>query len=420
MKLMSLEMKNFKGLCGKIDFHKDVTAVIGYSAASGKTALVEALLLLQRIMAGRTYEKGVDLVAEGTELTVEFETSYGRLAYFVQFGSEAGSSGNVWEDHREKEMVIRNERITFGRKTIEADSGVYTGYPLLPAGVTKWKFGTLRKKLLEPEWVNMLVAHRKCSSYILSRYLTEKAPKGPESEVLCQAALAIAEARNFTHARIALGNRTLQSQLLKAPGQPHWRVIHAPDEDTPGSVLSKEEALRLQEEIRKVNPILKHTVGASMAVTYVLWNDTQRVVNTIKVTASNGHEMPLEECPPSLAAMVRLVWYLACPFKGETIIVDDLDLGLPEDLFRDIVACLAGRENSGQVIFTCRSLAPLDLCDEGKLDIRSIRTASTLDPESVFNVPCFSKRGASLRLQHRKWWTDNDGKELKELLTAGN
>ena len=223
MKMMSLEMKDFKGLCGKVEFHKDVTAVLGYSAASGKTALVEALLLLQRIMAGGTTYMSPDLVTEGTELTVEFETSYGRLTYFVQFGIEAGSSGNVWEN-RGEEIVIRNERVTFGKKKIEADGRVYTGYPLLPKGVTKWKFGTLRKKLMEPECINMLVAHRKCSSYILSRYLTEKAPKGPESEILCQAASAIAEARNFTQARIALGNRTLQSPLLKVPGQTY---LHA-------------------------------------------------------------------------------------------------------------------------------------------------------------------------------------------------
>lgn len=419
MKLMSLEMKNFKGLCGKIDFHKDVTAVIGYSAASGKTALVEALLLLRRIMAGVTYEKSSDLVAEGTELTAEFETSCGKLTYSVRFGIEGGCNGNVWGDCNDKETVIRNERVTIGSKKIEADGSVYMGYPILPKGVTKWKFGTLRKKLLEPECVNMMVAHRKGVSYILSRYLTEKAPKGPESEVLCQAASAIAEVRNFTQARIALGNRTLQSPLLKVPGQPHWRFIHASNDDTHGSVLANEDVLGLQEEIKKVNPILEHTVGASLAVTCVPWDPAQQVVHAITVT-SNRHEMPLEKCPPSLAAMVRLVWYLVSPFKGETVIIDDLDLGLPEDLFRDITACLAGREVSGQVIFTCRSLAPLDLCDEGRLDIKSIRTTGTLDPDSAFHTPCFSSdSGTSFRLQHRRWWTDNDGKELKELLTAG-
>ena len=189
-------------------------------------------------------------------------------------------------------------------------------------------------------------------------------------------------------------------------------------EDTPGSRLPNEQVRRLQEEIKKVNPILEHTVGACLTVTCVLWDTEQQDVAAITVT-SNGHEIPLEKCPPSLAAMVRLVWYLLCPLKGETIIVDDLDLGLPEDLFRDIVTCLASQESLGQVIFTCRSLAPLDLCDEGKLDIRSIRTTSTLDPKSVYRTPCFSKRGTSFRLQHRKWWTDYDGEELKELLTAG-
>lgn len=421
MKLVSLEMQNFKGLCGKVEFHKDVTAILGYSAASGKTALVEALLLLRRIMSGTSYDTSSDLVAEGTELTAVFETSCGTLTYSVRLGIRAGgSSGNVWEYHRENEMFIRNERVTFGKKKIEADGSIYTGYPLLPAGVTKWRFGTLRKKLLEPEWVNLMVKHRQGSSYLFLQHLTEEPPKGPESEVLCQAASAIAEARNFTQARIALGNRTLQSPLLTVPGQTHWQIIYASNDDTHGSVLSDEEVLRLQEEIMKVNPILEHTVGASLTVTCMPWVTAQQVVNAITVTTSNEHKIPLEQCPPSLAAMVRLVWYLVSPFKGEIVIIDDLDLGLPEDLFRDIVACLASQESSGQVIFTCRSLAPLDLCDEGKLDIKSIRTTGTLDPDSAFHTPCFSSdSGTPFRIQHRRWWTDNDGKELKELLTAG-
>lgn len=418
MKLVSLEMKNFKGFCGKIDFSKDVTAVLGYSAASGKTALVEALLLLRRIMSGADNNKSFDLVAEGTELTAVFDTSFGKLTYSVRLGIEIDAWGNMLEARDgDKEMVIRNERVTFGSKKIESDSNAE--YPLLPAGVTKWRFGTLRKTLLEPEVVNMMVKLRQGKSYLFSVDLAGKAPKGQGSEIFCQASAAIAEARNFTQARIVLGNRTLPSPLLKVPGQPHWKVIHTPEENTPGSVLSNEEVTRLQEEIRKVNPILKHTVGASLTVTCTIWDTTQQEVVTITVTTSNGQEIPLEKCPPSLAAMVRLVWYLACPFRGETVIIDDLDLGLPEDLFRDIVTCLASQESVGQVIFTCRSLAPLDLCDEGKLDIGSIRTTSTLERDSVFHRPCFSKNGKSFRLQHRKWWTDRDGEELLELITAG-
>ena len=390
VRIIGAELKNFTSVedgnivfsCGKekvpYNTKSDILGIYGQNG-SGKTAIIEALVMLRHCLVGCSMPQDVanyfisciNIDSESARLEFEFaiednETSY-KAVY--SFSIKKAESENLIK------LVIYNEKFSYSSKNkntatkfvdyIDTDSET----PFVP----KAKYDSLIGKDKNKK-TNLLVAKKMAeantASFIFSKEIHDAILPGETSSILERLAWYGARElfiiRTASTGRINLNDMPLHISLDHKENHKSVSLLLALRRSTPVSSIVLEI---LKKTINSINIVLPQIIPNLKVGLKILGKELMpdgSLGYIVQMTScKEGHEFPLIMESDGIKKIISILSLLIDVYNNRsiTVAIDELDSGIFEYLLGEILRVIS-EKGKGQLLFTSHNLRPLETLDK--------------------------------------------------------
>ncbi|MCR4819162.1 MAG: ATP-binding protein [Fretibacterium sp.] len=405
VRLAGITIQNFKNVVkgtlsfenNRKDYKSSILGLYGQNG-SGKTALIEAMELLQHILCGRPvpakFADFINVDSETAALAYEFEIQLPQGTYNVSYEASfkkekdtiAQNTEQTANDENQYRVVIFNEVVktlilsTTGKNRIGKLIDTDTDEVFLPRPKVPLLVG--RKKETK---TNLLVARKlteaSSRSFIFSRELLtairEQVKKSTDEELLFYSALLEALVK-FGNMELFVVNTT-NSGLISLNAQPLMFKFEGKNMGAIGTVMLPLETPVVipqkmlgvvKEIIRNMNIVLKQIIpGLTISVKELgtqLMDGEQIGARIQLMSRKNSKEIALKHESEGIKKIISILQLLIVVYNQSsiTVAVDELDSGVFEYLLGELLRIIS-EKGKGQLIFTSHNLRPLETLDKG-------------------------------------------------------
>lgn len=348
---------------------------------SGKTAIIEALVLLKHCLTGYSLPQDVanyfisciNVDSESARLEFEFAIEDGdsETSYKVVYSFTLKKA----ESEKLTKLVICNEKISYSSKGkdtatkfvdyIDTDSDT----PFVP----KAKYDSLVGKD-KTKKTNLLVAKKMAeantASFIFSQEMHDAILPGETNSILERLAWYGARElfviRTASTGRINLNDMPLHISLDHGENHTSVSLLLALRRSTPVSSVILEI---LKKTINSINIVLPQIVpnlkvGLKILGKELMPDGTLGFV--VQMTScKDGHEFPLVMESDGIKKIISILSLLIDVYNNRsiTVAIDELDSGIFEYLLGEILRVIS-EKGKGQLLFTSHNLRPLETLDK--------------------------------------------------------
>lgn len=405
VRLASIAIQNFKNVTyGELSFENNrknfKSSILGLYGqnGSGKTALIDAIELLQYVLCGRSiparFADFIHVESSAATLTYEFDIQVPRGSYRVSYEAsikktddistqntdQATSDGNKYRVSIFNEVVKTLILSSNGKNRIGKLIDTNTEGVFLPAP----KVSLLVGKQKETK-TNLLVAKKLAEassrSFVFSKELLtairEQVKTSNEEDLLLYAALL--------EALVKFGNRelfvvnTTNSGLISLNAQPLMFKYEGKNMGAIGTLMLPLEspAIIPQDMLGVVDRIIQNmnivlaqiipglTIGIRELGTQLM-DGNQIGVRIQLMSRKNSKEIALKYESEGIKKIISILQLLIVVYNQSsiTVAVDELDSGVFEYLLGELLRIIS-EKGKGQLIFTSHNLRPLETLDKG-------------------------------------------------------
>ena len=405
VRLASIAIQNFKNVTyGELSFENNrknfKSSILGLYGqnGSGKTALIDAIELLQYVLCGRSiparFADFIHVESSAATLTYEFDIQVPRGSYRVSYEAsikktddistqntdQATSDGNKYRVSIFNEVVKTLILSSNGKNRIGKLIDTNTEGVFLPAP----KVSLLVGKQKETK-TNLLVAKKLAEassrSFVFSKELLtairEQVKTSNEEDLLLYATLL--------EALVKFGNRelfvvnTTNSGLISLNAQPLMFKYEGKNMGAIGTLMLPLEspAIIPQDMLGVVDRIIQNmnivlaqiipglTIGIRELGTQLM-DGNQIGVRIQLMSRKNSKEIALKYESEGIKKIISILQLLIVVYNQSsiTVAVDELDSGVFEYLLGELLRIIS-EKGKGQLIFTSHNLRPLETLDKG-------------------------------------------------------
>lgn len=405
VRLASVTIQNFKNVaCGTLsfennrkDFKSSILGLYGQNG-SGKTALIDAIELLQYALCGKTistrFADFINVDSEVATLAYEFDIQVLQGSYRVSYEAslkkvddavtqnteQAASDGNRYRVSIFNEVVKTLILSNNGKNRIGKLIDTNTDEIFLP----RPKVSLLVGKKKETK-TNLVVAKKLAEassrSFIFSKELLtairEQVKNSEDEDLLLYAALL--------EALVKFGNRelfivnTTNSGLISLNAQPLMFKYEGKNMGAIGTLmLPLESPVVIPQEmlgvvgkiIQNMNIVLEQIIpGLTISIKELgtqLMDGNQIGVRIQLMSRKNSKEIALKYESEGIKKIISILQLLIVVYNQPsiTVAVDELDSGVFEYLLGELLRIIS-EKGKGQLIFTSHNLRPLETLDKG-------------------------------------------------------
>lgn len=397
VRIEKIEIENFKNVKkGQItlknnrkNYKSSILGIYGQNG-SGKTALIDAIMLLKYALCGQMippqYADYIHVEADNAKLKFDFsveipedDASYGVVYEFKLKRELDGKSQNVAEVENTK-AVIYDEVLScsyvYGNDKSRMTNLINTGSK--EVFIPKSKFYELvgRDKDVATELeVAKRLSFATSKSFIFSRELLTAIKEKCEKPVYTELLKMLVEYGNFELFVINTQNNGLitmnalplafkyESENAGAVGN----IMLPLDE---AETIPKEAAEVIEKIIPNMNMVLSQIVPG---LTISMYNFGPQVLKNGDIgcrvqlmSKKNSKEIPLRYESEGIKKIVSILQLLIVVYNNSsiTVAIDELDAGVFEYLLGELLRIIS-EKGKGQLIFTSHNLRPLETLDRG-------------------------------------------------------
>lgn len=372
VRIKTIEIKDYKNIqYGKVDLckhflHKGTMLGIFGQNGSGKSAFIDAILLLKMAISGQSIPSFyIDFIRVGSkksEMTFTFdifnEQSHSEVVYHFCLNKQHDFIGNDNTSQTTSSLIPKIESETLylssGNhkiKIIDTDlKTLFTsdcGHSLFPEThiqeiryIQKLASSLSKSFVFSNSLLNMLKANNKCSDKHL----------------------------NFIEClEILVNYGTNQLFILNNHYHTMINYFHLPLQEP--TVIPEYELESLYRIVNLINTVLIHVIpGLEISVqildTSLLSNGN--ISHTVHLMSKKGNIcIPLSNESEGIQRIVEVLYMLILVYNkfSVTVVIDDMDLCIFEYLFGELLRIIL-RKGKGQLIFTSHNLRPLETIDD--------------------------------------------------------
>lgn len=406
VRLTELSIQNFKNVkSGQLHFgnrrKKYQSSILGLYGqnGSGKTALIDALLLLKYALCGKPLPNEmadyINVSAESARLKYTFDiiVPFGKYEAFYEFNIrkvENHTEQNIEiteENEPASKLIIFDEMLSYAFEGVDTKirKGPFIDTRTDNVFVPVTKYDSLIGKNKEIE-MDLLVAKRMAAnssrSFIFSRELLNAARKfhaGKENNAENMRHLALLE--NM----ILYGNyelfviNTSNSGIISMNALPLAFKYDEQNRSTVGqlmlplekpTVIPAEAVTVVKKVLSDMNIVLEQlvpglTIGLKESGIQALKNGKDGIRIQL-MSYKNNKEIPLKYESEGIKKIISVLQLLIVIYNQTsiTVAIDELDSGVFEYLLGEILRIIS-EKGKGQLIFTSHNLRPLETLDRG-------------------------------------------------------
>ena len=348
---------------------------------SGKTAIIEALVMLKHCLMGYPLEPGdgsyiascINVDSESARLEFEFaiEDNENGTTYKVVYGFSI-KKGNS-ENHAK--LVIYNEKISYSSKSKDAVTKFvdYIDTDSETPFVPKAKYDSLVGKDKNKK-TNLLVAKKMAeantASFIFSQEIYDAILPGETSSILERlawyGARELFAIRTAVTGRISLNDMPLHISLDHATNHKSASLLIPLNRPT---TIAIDILQVLERTIKSMNIVLPQIVPNLKVGLKTLGRELMRdgtPGQIVQLTScKEGHEFPLAMESDGIKKIISILSLLIDVYNNRsiTVAIDELDSGIFEYLLGEILRVIS-EKGKGQLLFTSHNLRPLETLDK--------------------------------------------------------
>lgn len=401
VRIKKVTLKNFKSVeygevtfnCGRqfvpYDTESDILGIYGQNG-SGKTAFIEALAVLNDLMAGvpasGAYADCIAVGSDHSELEFVFDLQYmdgviREATYSFCMSAADLSAEEIREKYKnmpegfdvpdnDKRVVIFNEKFSLlweeaSKRQVIIDTSSEK-YPFVPDTKRKAIAGGGNKTLIALE-VNKQLAGKKSESFIFMKETLEIFEANNNKSVFFR---VLAElrffARYFMFVVDTKSSGLIRLNLALPIFTPSGRMML--DLRRP-MTLRKDVLEDINKELDRISSVLGQLVpGLAIGfrtVSETLDKEGNPASVTMLMAYRDGKEFPLREESDGVRKIISVLSLIIAAFneKSVTIAIDEFDAGIFEYLLGEILQTFE-ESGKGQFIFTSHNLRPLEVIDK--------------------------------------------------------
>ena len=428
VRLMRLEIRNIKNVAyGKIDLSTgayrgnkkgSILGIYGQNG-SGKTVVVDAMVLLKCLLSGKrvpdAFEQYIRYGTEGASVEYHFHVRTEEGSYHVEY--EVGLSKGP-----DRGIVIDRERLS--QKRLEGPASRLTTIfryergakelftplrylhyfekrmdDMVSLGIARQFSGYFNEEKQRSEITSFLFAGK--AQDIFSKAKGEAAKIHQFSSVLQRfgrRGLAVVE--NTHYGLLALNLDSLPMNIewpYPVKGGAMGLLVRLTDIN----VIPKEIFPYFEKTIRQINIVLRSLVPEIELEIYhpfdKLMEDGSDGVQFELITLRGGARIPLLYESAGIKKIISICSNLVCCYNQETycLVVDELDSGVYEYLLGEYLQAMQEKAK-GQFIFTSHNLRPLEVLEADSL------IYTTTNPENRYSRTNYIKNTQNKRMSYMR------------------
>ncbi len=398
VRLESITISNYKNVeNGTLVFRepkgKSKASILGLYGqnGSGKTAVIEAISLLQHVLRGFSiptiFADYVNVDADHAELTFRFSITntdrgvdYHAVYQFCICKSEAEPTGTEKEGEKRYKATIYNEVLSLGyqgedekQKLMPVINTRDPGLPFAPKNKVDLLTGknrAERTKLSIEREVSRITAR----SFIFSNQLLEVSKRNARTHHVSFALHRLAffgrcELFVFDSVSCGLINMDDLPLFFRIDGEKYQAGGAMPlSLDEPADVSERQYEIILR-VIDNMNIVLEQLIpGLTIEAKNLgacLLEDNSKGYRVQLVSNRKGRRLPLRFESEGIKKIIAILQLLIVVFNREsiTVAIDELDAGVFEYLLGELLRIIS-EKGKGQLIFTSHNLRPLETLDK--------------------------------------------------------
>ena len=369
---ISLVRKGENGAC--------IAGIYGQNG-SGKTAIIEALVMLKHCLMGYPLELGdgnyiascINVDSESARLEFEFaiedndnETNY-KVVY--GFSIKKGNSENP------AKLVIYNEKISYSSKCKDTATKFvdYIDTNSESPFVPKAKYDMLMGKDKNKKTALLVakkMAEANTASFIFSKEMNDAIMPGETNSILARlawyGARELFAIRTAVTGRISLNDMPLHISLDHATNHKSASLLIPLNRPT---TIAIDILQVLERTIKSMNIVLPQIVPNLKVGLKILGRELMRdglLGHIVQLTScKDGHEFPLVMESDGIKKIISILSLLIDVYNNRsiTVAIDELDSGIFEYLLGEILRVIS-EKGKGQLLFTSHNLRPLETLDK--------------------------------------------------------
>lgn len=401
VRIKKVILKDFKSVgygeivfnCGRqfvpYNTESDILGIYGQNG-SGKTSFIEALSILQDLMAGAAvpsaYADCVAIGKEFSELEFVFDLQYKNdvireAVYSFYLSSQKLSDDELHEKYKDApddfevpdedcKVVIFNEKFSLiwenaSKRQVIIDTSSEES-PFVPTTKRKEIAGSGKKTLVSLE-VNKQLAYGKSRSFIFMKETLQLFGENDNKSLFFQVLVELrlfarnylfvvdTKSSGFIRLNFALPIYTGNGQFMFDVRRP--------------VTIDNREIEELREDIGKISSVLTQLVpGLSIGIKEIsqtLDKDGNAATIAMLIAYREGKELPLRDESDGVRKIISVLSLIIAAFNEQsvTVAIDEFDAGIFEYLLGEILQAIE-ESGKGQFIFTSHNLRPLEVINK--------------------------------------------------------
>lgn len=401
VRIKKVVLKDFKSVgygeivlnCGRqfvpYNTESDILGIYGQNG-SGKTSFIEALSILQDLMAGAAvpsaYADCVAIGKEFSELEFVFDLQYENgvireAVYSFCLSSQKLSDDELHEKYKDApddfevpdedcKVVIFSEKFSLiwenaSKRQVIIDTSSEES-PFVPTTKRKEIAGSGKKTLVSLE-VNKQLAYGKSRSFIFMKETLQLFGENDNKSLFFQVLVELrlfarnylfvvdTKSSGFIRLNFALPIYTGNGQFMFDVRRP--------------VTIDNRDIEELREDIGKISSVLTQLVpGLSIGIKEIsqtLDKDGNAATIAMLIAYREGKELPLRDESDGVRKIISVLSLIIAAFneRSVTVAIDEFDAGIFEYLLGEILQAIE-ESGKGQFIFTSHNLRPLEVINK--------------------------------------------------------